>query len=148
RYEHEFVGFNYRMHGFQGAVLRVKLRHLDGWTARRREIAAEYRKKLAGARGQIPEDSPQDECVYHQFAIYVKNRNAVFSPLSERGIKTAVHYPKPLHLQPAYSSLGYPPCSFPLTERACEHVLSLPVFPGMTGEQAEYVANSVVEVVG
>jgi dTDP-4-amino-4,6-dideoxygalactose transaminase len=148
RYEHEFVGFNYRMHGFQGAILRIKLRFLDRWTERRREIAREYRRILASARLTIPVDSPQDECVYHQFVIYVKNRNSVSSQLAAREIETAVHYPKPLHLQPAYSSLAYPPCSFPLAERACEHVLSLPIYPGMSDEQVTYVGNSVLEIVG
>jgi dTDP-4-amino-4,6-dideoxygalactose transaminase len=148
RYEHEFVGYNYRMHGFQGAVLRIKLRYLDPWTARRQEIAREYRRVFANARLKMPVDHPQDECVYHQFVIYVNNRNSVISQLAGREIETAVHYPKPLHLQPAYSSLAYPPCTFPLAERACEHVLSLPIHPGMTRDQVSYVANSVLEIVG
>ena len=148
RYEHEFVGYNYRMQGFQGAVLRIKLRYLDRWTAHRREIASEYRRVFANAKLEMPKDSPQDECVYHQFVIFVNNRNSVISQLAAREIETAVHYPKPLHLQPAYSSLAYPPCSFPLAERACEHVLSLPIYPGMTPDQVAYVANSVREVVG
>jgi dTDP-4-amino-4,6-dideoxygalactose transaminase len=93
-------------------------------------------------------DDPRDECVYHQFAIYVSNRNAVIAQLKERGIETSVHYPKPVHLQPAYSSLGYPAGTFPNAERACERVLSLPLFPGMTAEQVNYVATSVLEVVG
>src|SRR5580658_3891482 len=148
RYEHEFPGYNYRMHGFQGAVLRIKLRRLHGWTERRREIAREYRRMLEDARLTIPVDDPRDECVYHQFAIYVSNRNAVIAQLKERGIETSVHYPKPVHLQPAYSSLGYPAGTFPNAERACERVLSLPLFPGMTTEQVNYVAGSVLEVVG
>jgi dTDP-4-amino-4,6-dideoxygalactose transaminase len=148
RYEHEFVGYNYRMQGFQGAILRIKLRFLDRWTARRREIAREYRRILANARLTIPIDSPQDECVYHQFVIYVKTRNSVSAQLAARDVETAIHYPKPLHLQPAYSSLAYPPCSFPQAERACEHVLSLPIYPGMNDEQVNYVGNSLLEIVG
>ncbi|MGA7223328.1 MAG: DegT/DnrJ/EryC1/StrS family aminotransferase, partial [Candidatus Acidiferrales bacterium] len=148
RYDHEFPGYNYRMDGFQGAVLRIKLRRLHGWTERRREIAREYRRMLEGARLKMPVDDPKDECVYHQFVIYVSNRNAVIAQLAERGIETSVHYPKPVHLQPAYSSLGYPAGTFPNAERACERVLSLPIFPGMTAEQVNYVATSVVEVVG
>ena len=147
RYEHEFVGYNYRMQGFQGAVLRIKLRYLDRWTARRQEIAHEYRRVLANAKLGMPTDAAEDECVYHQFAIYVTNRNSVISQLAAREIETAIHYPKPLHLQPAYSSLAYPRCSFPIAERACEHVLSLPVYPSMTAEQVAHVANSVLEVV-
>ena len=148
RYEHEFAGYNYRMHGFQGAVLRIKLRHLDAWTARRQEIAREYRRMLAGGRLEIPVDDPRDECVYHQFVIYVKNRTAVLAQLAAREVETAVHYPRPVHLQPAYSSLGYPPGTFPMAERACEDVLSLPIFPGITAEQVSYVAGSVLEIVG
>jgi dTDP-4-amino-4,6-dideoxygalactose transaminase len=148
RYEHEFVGFNYRMQGYQGAVLRIKLRRLYAWTARRQEIAREYRRLLAGARLEMPVDDPRDECVYHQFVIYVSNRNAVITQLAAREIETSVHYPRPVHLQPAYSSLGYPPGIFPHAERACERVLSLPMFPSLTAEQIAYVAASVREIVG
>ncbi|MGA8366447.1 MAG: DegT/DnrJ/EryC1/StrS family aminotransferase [Candidatus Acidiferrales bacterium] len=148
RYEHEFVGFNYRMQGYQGAVLRIKLRRLYAWTARRQEIAREYRRLLAGTRLEMPVDDPRDECVYHQFVIYVSNRNAVIAQLRDREIETSVHYPRPVHLQPAYSSLGYPPGIFPHAERACERVLSLPMFPSLTAEQIAYVAGSVREIVG
>lgn len=148
RYEHEFIGYNYRMQGFQGAVLRIKLRHLYAWTSRRQEIAREYRRLLANARVEIPADDPRDECVYHQFVIYTDNRNATVSKLAERDIETVVHYPRPIHLQPAYSSLGLPPGTFPCAERACERVLSLPLHPGLTSEQIAYVANAVREIVG
>jgi dTDP-4-amino-4,6-dideoxygalactose transaminase len=148
RYEHEFVGYNYRMQGFQGAVLRIKLRHLEAWTARRKEIAREYRRLFARARLKMPVDDPGDECVYHQFVIYVDNRDAVIAKLAAREIETTVHYPRPLHLQPAYCSLGYPRGSFPHAERACERVLSLPLFPRMNPEQILHVAKSVLEIVG
>jgi dTDP-4-amino-4,6-dideoxygalactose transaminase len=147
RYDHEFPGYNYRMQGFQGAVLSIKLRRLHAWTQKRREIAKEYRRLLEGARLEMPQDDPRDECVYHQFVIYVNNRNSVIAQLTARGVDTAVHYPKPIHLQPAYSSLGYPAGTFPNAERACERALSLPIFPGMTAEQVNYVAASVLEVV-
>ena len=78
----------------------------------------------------------------------MKNRPAIIAQLAERGIETSVHYPKPVHLQPAYSSLGYPEGTFPHAERACERVLSIPLFPGMTAEQIEHVASAVLEVVG
>ena len=147
RYDHEFPGYNYRMQGFQGAVLRIKLRRLHAWTQKRREIAKEYRRLFEGARLEMPCDDARDECVYHQFVIYVNNRNSVIAQLAARGVDTAVHYPKPIHLQPAYSSLGYPAGTFPNAERACERALSLPIFPGMTAEQVNYVAASVLEVV-
>ena len=93
-------------------------------------------------------DDPRDECVYHQFVIYTDNRNATVSQLAEREIETVVHYPRPIHLQPAYSSLGLPPGTFPFSERACERVLSLPLHPGLTSEQIAYVATAVREIVG
>ena len=148
RYQHEFVGYNYRMDGFQGAVLRVKLRRLYRLTERRRQIAAEYRKLLAGAHLDLPVDDARDECVYHQFVVNVNNRNSVVAKLSGQEIETAVHYPRPIHLQRAYSSLGYPQGTFPHAERACERVLSLPVYPAMTGYQVAFVANAVREAVG
>src|SRR5580704_17924638 len=95
RYDHEFPGYNYRMQGFQGAVLSIKLRRLHAWTQKRREIAKEYRRLFEGARLEMPQDDPRDECVYHQFVIYVNNRNSVIAQLAARGVDTAVHYPKP-----------------------------------------------------
>ena len=148
RYAHEFVGFNYRMQGFQGAVLRIKLRHLNAWTEKRRAIAREYRNILQHARIELPVDDPRDECVYHQFVIYVNNRCAVIAKLAEKEIETAIHYPTPVHLQPAYSSLGNPAGSYALTESACDRVLSLPLFPRMSEEQVRHVANSLLEIVG
>jgi dTDP-4-amino-4,6-dideoxygalactose transaminase len=148
RYAHEFVGYNYRMQGFQGAVLRIKLRHLNAWTEKRRAIAREYRRILQNARIDLPVDDPRDECVYHQFVIYVNSRCSVIAKLAEKEIETAVHYPTPVHLQPAYASLGDPAGTYPLAERACDRVLSLPLFPGMSEEQVRHVADSVLEIVG
>lgn len=148
RYEHEFVGYNYRMDGFQGAVLRVKLKRLYAWTERRRQIALEYRRLLAGLHLDLPVDDSRDECVYHQFAVYANHRSALIARLAAAEIETVVHYPKPIHLQHAYSSLGYPQGSFPHTERACERVLSLPIYPAMTAEQIAHVAKSVREALG
>jgi dTDP-4-amino-4,6-dideoxygalactose transaminase len=146
RYAHEFIGFNYRMEGFQGAILRIKLKRLEEWTARRQAIAAEYRRALQGTNIEIPIDDPRDECVYHLFVIYVPDPAATASDLAQRGIETAVHYPTPLHLQPAYSHLGRGPGSFPHAERACQQVLSIPVFPGLTDEQVLHVATSLREI--
>lgn len=148
RYRHEFVGFNYRMHGLQAAVLRVKLRHIEAWTARRRKIAEEYRRRLAFARLEMPVDDPRDESAYHQFVIYVDDRDGVAAALARRGIDTAVHYPTPAHLQAAYRSLGRAAGAFPHSERACQRVLSLPLFPAMTDEQVSYVADAVVKIAG
>lgn len=141
RYSHEYIGYNYRMDGFQGAILRIKLKHLGRWTARRQEIAALYRKELAGARVVMLQDDARTESVYHLFVVYVANRDRVKTALEAHGVETAIHYPRPVHLQKAYASLGHGRGSFPNTELACDRVLSLPLFPEMTDEQAEYVAR-------
>jgi dTDP-4-amino-4,6-dideoxygalactose transaminase len=146
RYRHDVIGYNYRMDGFQGAVLRVKLKHLTEWTAKRQEWANRYRQLLTGAPVELPNDDPQSECVYHLFVAYVENRDKVRKELEARGVQTAIHYPRPVHLQPAYASRGYPPGSLPCTEAACERVVSLPLFPEMTAEQVEYAAETLVEV--
>ncbi len=148
RYEHEFVGYNYRMEGFQGAVLQVKLKHLEEWNARRRQLAAIYRQQLEGVRVDIPLDDSRDECAYHLFVIYSHERNCVKRLLADRGIETMIHYPRPLHLQPAYATLGIPEGTLPHAERACERVLSLPLFPGLHTEQVEIVANALREIAG
>jgi dTDP-4-amino-4,6-dideoxygalactose transaminase len=148
RYEHEFVGYNYRMEGFQGAVLQVKLKHFAEASARREELARAYRRLLAGAHLNLPYDDPRDECAYHLFAVYVDRRDEVRSQLADRGIETAVHYPRPLHLQPAYADCGVPQGTLPHSERACNRVISLPFYPGLHAEQVEYIANTLREIVG
>ena len=147
-YIHARIGYNYRMEGFQGAVLRVKLKRLEQWNARRKEIAALYRRALQGANVEIPSDDPRDERVYHLFVVYVERRDAVRAALEARGVHTAIHYPRPLHLQPAFTALGYGRGNFPYAERACERVLCMPFFPEMTDEQVCYAAEQLAEVVG
>jgi len=148
RYLHDQVGYNYRMEGLQGAVLGVKLRHLPTWTARRQEHARRYREILASARVDLPEDDPRNESVYHLAVAYVDDRDRVRAALEERGVGSAVHYPVPVHLQRAYAGLGYVRGSLPHTERACERVLSLPLFPELTTAQVEYAAEALAEIVG
>jgi len=147
-YTHERIGYNYRMEGFQGAVLRVKLKHLELWNARRKQIAALYRTLLRGARVEIPPDDPRDERVYHLFVVYVERRDAVHAALTARGVQTAIHYPCPIHLQPAFATLGYAPGRFPHAERACARVLSMPFFPEMTDDQVRYAAQQLAEIAG
>jgi dTDP-4-amino-4,6-dideoxygalactose transaminase len=148
RYHHDAVGFNYRMDGFQGAVLRIKLRRLDEWTAKRQELAALYRNLLAGANVDLPRDDPDDECVYYVFVVYVDDRDSVQAALEARGIGTGVHFPIPLHLQKAYTSLGYNRGDFPHSENACDRTLSLPLFPEMSQDQVRQVAAVLADVVG
>jgi dTDP-4-amino-4,6-dideoxygalactose transaminase len=146
RYYHDRIGWNYRMDGFQGAVLRVKLRHLDAWTKRRLEITRLYQEQLAGTRVTLPRDDPRGESVYHLFVVYVERRDAVRAALEARGVQTAIHYPVPIHRQDAYGWLGHGAGSFPHTERACDRVLSMPLFPEMTLEQADYAVATLARV--
>ena len=148
RYSHDSIGYNYRMDGIQGAVLRLKLGRLEEWTSQRQKIARLYAERLSEARVSMPQDDPRNESVYHLFVVYVDNRDAVRADLEARGVETSVHYPRPLHLQKAYGRLGHAPGSFPNAERACERALSLPLFPEMSLEQAEYVARALVETMG
>jgi dTDP-4-amino-4,6-dideoxygalactose transaminase len=148
RYLHKYVGYNYRMDGLQAAVLNVKIKYLDQWTAMRQTSAGLYRRLLRDANLRLLEDPTGTECVYHLFVAYVENRDRVRSELEKLGVQTAVHYPKPVHLQEAFSYLERSPASLPFTEHACEQVLSMPLFPEMTEEQVSYAARCLAEVVG
>jgi dTDP-4-amino-4,6-dideoxygalactose transaminase len=147
-YFYDYVGYNYRMEGLQGAVLRVKLNRLAELNRRRQRLAGLYRRLLADAQVDLPQDDPQDECVYHLFVVYVDDRDGVRAALEARGVQTAIHYPRPLHLQKAYAALGYEAGSFPHAEHACQHVLSMPFFPELTGEQVEEAAGALSQLVG
>ena len=144
RYEHTVRGFNYRMDGIQGAILRVKLRHLGRWTEARRARAADYRR-LLGADVVPPMERAECRHVYHVFAVRVPNRDAVRQHLQDAGIQTGVHYPIPVHLQAAYADLGYRRGAFPVAERVAGEVLSLPMFPEMTTAQVEVVASAIAQ---
>lgn len=153
RYLHDRVGYNYRMDGFQGAVLNVKLQYLDRWTAKRQEFAKLYGERLTASNARnseirLPQDPPESENVYHLFTPWMPNRDAVREELARRGVRTAVHYPVPVHLQKAYTHLGYKPGSLLHTEKACAEVLSMPLFPEMTREQVIYAADTLSEIVG
>ena len=148
RYIHKYVGYNYRMDGFQAAVLNVKLKYLDDWTAKRKSFSGLYREILADVRVDLPQDSPDAECVYHLFVAHVEDRDRVRAALEERGVQTSVHYRIPIHLQEGLKRLGYKEGSLPQTERACRRVFSLPLFPEMTVEQVSYAASCLAEIVG
>jgi dTDP-4-amino-4,6-dideoxygalactose transaminase len=148
RYFHDTLGFNYRMSGFQGAILRLKLRRLEEWNARRRQLAEIYRRNLRDARVDLQDPSAAGERVDHLFVVYVDNRDAVRTRLEERGVGTGVHYPLPIHLQKPYRSLGYRQGDFPHTERACERQISMPLYPEMTDDQAAYAAQTLGAIVG
>jgi dTDP-4-amino-4,6-dideoxygalactose transaminase len=143
KYEHVVAAFNARMEGFQGAILRVKLRHLSEWTARRRHHAARYRALLTGACVEPPVEMPYAAHVYHLYTIRSRDRDQLRGALAAAGIHTGLHYPIPVHLQPAYRDDRYRPGSFPVAERAAREVLSLPMFPELTDEQLETIAATV-----
>jgi dTDP-4-amino-4,6-dideoxygalactose transaminase len=148
RYFHDAIGYNYRMEGFQGAILRLKLPRLEQWNARRRELAEIYRRILAGARVELQEGDAASERVDHLLVVYVAGRDAVRTCLEERGVQTGVHYPVPIHRQKPYQALGYRQGDLPHAEWACEHVISMPLYPEMTNEQAAYAARTLREIVG
>jgi dTDP-4-amino-4,6-dideoxygalactose transaminase len=143
KYEHAVRAFNMRMDALQAAVLRVKLRHLDEWTNRRRRIAQRYDEALDGIGLQLPREMEYARHVYHLYTVRVRERDGLQKLLAADGIATGVHYPIPIHLQPAWADLGYAAGAFPEAERAAGDVLSLPLYPEMTDEQVETVVSSV-----
>ncbi|HEX6737303.1 MAG TPA: DegT/DnrJ/EryC1/StrS family aminotransferase [Vicinamibacteria bacterium] len=148
RYRHEVPGTNSRLDEMQAALLRVGLRHLAAWTERRRELAALYLRELEGAAVTLPHEQPYARAVYHLFVVRHPRRDALAAALKERGIGTLIHYPIPLHLQPAFATLGGRPGDLPVAEQACAEVLSLPLYPEMSDEQALAVAHAVRELAG
>jgi dTDP-4-amino-4,6-dideoxygalactose transaminase len=144
KYHHLLHGYNYRMEGFQGAILRVKLRHLESWTETRRAIVKTYNERLAGADVVRPTEMPWARHVYHLYTLRADNRDALHAALLNEGIQTGIHYSTPVHLQPAYAALGYGPGSFPESEKAAGEVLSLPLYPELSDSQIEDVAKAVV----
>jgi dTDP-4-amino-4,6-dideoxygalactose transaminase len=146
KYEHEFIGRNSRMDGIQGAILRIKLRHLAGWTRRRRQIAGVFREALGAVDGITLVAEPNGcEAVYHLFVVQVNDRDAVRDSLEEHGVLTGVHYPVPLHHQLAFQSAFQRSLSLPVTERAAKRIISLPLHPHLSDEDVEYIIEAVLE---
>ena len=143
RYKHEILGINSRLDSIQAAILRIKLRHLDEWNQKRRQHATRYSEMLHGLDVITPYLAPGNEHIYHQYSIRVKNREGLMNHLKSKGIPTAIHYPIPLHLQPAFSRLNYHPGDFPVAEKVARDVLSLPMFPELTEAQIQYI---IVEI--
>lgn len=143
KYVHVLKGYNYRLEGIQGAVLRVKLRHLEAWTEARRSAAVRYDRLLAGSGVPTPEAMPYARHVYHIYAIRTLHRQAWQQALQEQGIQTGIHYPTPVHMLPAYADLGYKKGQFPHSEKAASEVLSLPMFPELTSSQSETVSSAI-----
>jgi len=146
KYQHVLKGYNYRLEGIQGAVLRVKLRHLEAWTEARRSVGARYDGLLADSGIATPEAMPYARHVYHIYAVRTPHRQAWQEALQAQDIHTGIHYPIPVHLLPAYADLGYKPGQFPHSERAANEVLSLPVYAELTFRQCEDVAQAVTSL--
>lgn len=143
KYHHEVVGYNFRLEGIQGAVLGVKLPHLDKWNKLRREHAARYNELLNDSNLTLPCEMSYAEHIYHLYVVQTDAREALQKTLTEAGVQTGIHYPIPVHLQPAYRSLGYKAGDFPEAERQASRVLSLPMFPELTDEQIRRVAEVI-----
>jgi dTDP-4-amino-4,6-dideoxygalactose transaminase len=146
KYVHTLRGFNYRMEGLQGAILGVKLRHLDDWTEARRAHALDYSRALAGAGVALPQQMAGRRHVYHVYAIRTQARESLQAALLAQGIHTGIHYPIPVHLQPAYADPQFHAGDFPSSEQAANEVLSLPMFAELRPEQIETVAGAVRSV--
>jgi dTDP-4-amino-4,6-dideoxygalactose transaminase len=143
KYHHLLRGYNYRMEGFQGAILRVKLRHLEQWTEARRAVVSKYNELLADSGVELPREMPWGRHVYHVYTLRTDDRDGLQQALTAAGIQTGIHYPIPVHLQPAYADLGYGRGAFPQSEKAAGEVLSLPLYPEMTDAQLEAVTRVV-----
>ena len=146
RYRHELPGLNSRLDELQAAILRVGLSHLTRFTERRRELAAFYLHELRGVPGlALPEEQPYARAVFHLFVVRHAKRDALALALEERGISTLIHYPIPLHLQPALRSFGGQTSEFPVAEKAAAEIVSLPLYPELSDAQAALVCHAVRE---
>lgn len=144
KYDHEFEGINSRLDGIQGAVLSVKLKYIEEWTAKRRAVAKRYNELLEDCEHIVlPKEMDYAKHVYHLFVIRSKKRDELQSYLKENGIQSGIHYPIALHNLNAYKYLGHQPNDFPNANQFTTEILSLPMFPEMTEEQIKYVAQTI-----
>lgn len=147
KYFHKTEGINSRLDGIQAAILRVKLKYLDSWNKKRQKIAKGYNELLGKTNGIIlPKVLDETNPVFHLYVIQVNKRDEVRKRLEEEGISTGIHYPIPLHLQPAYKYLNIPKGSFPHTEALCSRVISLPMFPELKDEEIEYISQKIKRI--
>lgn len=146
KYEHLILGYNSRIDAIQAAILRVKLRQLDRWNDARRSINCIYRELLQDSHVSLQEEGPTVEPVYHLFVIRSNDRDQLRESLDDAGISTGIHYPIPLHLQPALWHLGYKRGDFPVSEEIADKVVSLPMFPELSQDTAQNIAAEIVEV--
>lgn len=145
KYYNYLIGYNTRLDAIQAAILRVKLPCLDGWNEKRREIVKIYDEKLENADLVTPVVSEENESVYHMYILQSENREAMLNKLSGKGIATGVYYPVPLHLQKVYKDLGYKEGDMPVAEYLSHRTFAIPVYPELTGEQINYIIESIKE---
>ncbi len=147
KYHHKYKGFNYRMEGLQGAILRVKLHHLDGWTQARRQLAETYSNLLMGSGLGLPVEPANIQAVYHVYAVRTSRRDAVQRALGELDIHTGIHYPFPVHLQEAYNEYSSGSGGLPVTEQVANETLSLPLFAELSISDVIQVCSALREAV-
>jgi len=148
KYHHVMMGYNRRLDGLQAAILSVKLGHLDKWNGMRRHNAELYGRLLGGSKAvMMPKEAGYAKHVYHLYVIRSEKRDRIKRALESKGIATGIHYPIPIHLQEAYSGLGYKRGDYPVTEKYSEQLLSLPMFPELTKEEIGIVAETVNEYI-
>ncbi len=145
KYHHLIKGYNHRLDTLQAVVLRIKLNYLKEWNELRRRHASRYNELLQDSQATLPVNADFAESVYHLYVIRVPNRNEMLSFLQQNGISVGIHYPIPIHLQPAYKDLGYQKGDFPVTERYAVEILSLPMFPELNDDQITYITNVLKE---
>jgi dTDP-4-amino-4,6-dideoxygalactose transaminase len=145
KYQHLFRGYNRRLDTMQAAILRVKLRYLEKWNAARRWNAKLYQKHLEGCGVVVPGEAGGAESVWHLYVIRTEQRDALKDHLVNKGISAGIHYPIPIHLQPAYQDLGYKRGDFPVTEAYADRILSLPMYAELTDHQIEFISQTVSE---
>ena len=145
KYHHVLKGYNFRMEGIQGAVLRVKMRHIEAWTEARRAAARHYDQAFAGSGIETPRQSNDTRHVYHVYAVRSPERARWQQELTAKGVQTGIHYPIPVHLQPAYADARWQRGDFPHSEKASDEVLSLPMYPELNRVQQDEVVAAVLE---
>ena len=149
KYYHDVEGYNGRLDAIQAGILQVKLKHLQAWNEQRREAAGRYNELFAVGLGEwAPYEPNWSKAVYHLYVLRTQERDGLMRSLGEAKIGTGIHYPVPLHLQKAYQGLGYKRGDFPVTEEAAGEILSLPMFPGLRGEEQARIAGQIESFVG
>lgn len=145
RHVHKYIGYNYRLEELQAAVLGVKLKHLEKWIGMRRKNAKIYNELLEGVDVVLPVEKEYNRHVYHLYVIRAKQRQRLMEHLNSKSVQTAIHYPTPIHLQEAYSHLGYGKGSFPVSEQCADEIISLPMYPELAQDEIDFVAKAIRE---